>query len=300
MTRDNKLGLALIGAFLAIGAVLAFLLITLVGGGQIGSDQKRFISYFKGTVKGLNVGAQVSFRGARIGNVAEIGLLYDQKDDTVVIPVVMNIDRSSLGNLRELEDPSRGDSVADRLIARGLRAQLALESIVTGQLYVQLDFHPDSPGKFFKSDSPYPEIPSLPSKLEILQKKLENLPLERIAASLESSLAGLESVVNSDDMKKVIKNLSEGTQHGDEFIAELTKLLRTMEPKLIRLIDSVDRTATSLVGASAEAETMSKDLHRLTPKIESTLGDISQSARSISKLSDTLQRQPEAIIQGKK
>jgi paraquat-inducible protein B len=300
MTRDNRFGFALIGAFVLIGVVLAFMVTMLVGGGRFGSDQASFISYFNGTVKGLNVGAQVSFRGARIGNVAEIGILYDHEADTVVIPVVMNIDRASIGNLREIGDRSVGESIATRLISRGLRAQLALESIVTGQLYVQLDFHPDSPGKFFSVNPPYPEIPTLPSKLEILQKKLENLPLERIAASLENSLSGLESVVNSDDMKAAIKSLSESTKHSDDLFLELTDILRTTKPKILRLIKNIDRASVSLVSASSEAELTSKDIHRLTPKLESTLGDISQSARSFSKLSDTLQRQPEALLKGKK
>ena len=303
MDRDNKLGLALIGTFLIVGVVLAFLLTTLIGGGSIGSNEQRFISYFTGSVKGLNVGAQVSFRGARVGKVETIGLLYDQKDDTVSIPVTMSIDRTALGSLRNIGDPER-EGLAVRLIERGLAAQLALESIVTGQLYVQLDFHPDAKPQYFMPDPPFPEIPTVPSKLEILQQKLENIPLDRIASSLESSLAGLESVVNSADTKETIKSVQLTAKHSDELMVELTDLVQSSRPKIGTLLDSMDRTATSFASTGSETEIatrdLSRELKRLMPKVELLLSDLSQSARSVTRLSDTLERQPEAVLKGKR
>ena len=175
--------------------------------------------FFEGSVKGLQIGAPVVFRGVQIGHVTNIVLEINAKDLTAFIPVYTEIYPQKIV-------PIGGDHGYDpqylqALIKKGLRAQLQLQSFVTGQLMVNVDFYPDTPIRLVGLEKKYPEIPTIPSGLEQLTKKLEELPLKEIADRLNETLAGINKLVNSRDLQASIGSLNQLLKNTDALVKNL-------------------------------------------------------------------------------
>ncbi|MGD8281989.1 MAG: MlaD family protein, partial [Gemmatimonadota bacterium] len=138
---------SLIGAFVLGGALLAVIAVVAFGSGRLFRDTERFISFFDGSVSGLDVGAAVRFRGIQVGSVQDILLdlpEVERERRDLRIAVVYDLDRQLLesrGAMSRLSDPFDMDT----LLALGVRAELATESIVTGRKYIALDLDPDRP-----------------------------------------------------------------------------------------------------------------------------------------------------------
>jgi len=153
----------MIGIFVVVAIALLVAAILILGSGKFFKDNPKFVMYFQGSVKGLSVGSPMVFRGVKVGTVTEIKMLLNPKDLSLVIPVYVEFERESLGAVPGSESSemykkatgTRGFLVKE-LIGQGLRAQLEMQSIVTGQLMVALDLHPDKPAKLVGYDPKYP------------------------------------------------------------------------------------------------------------------------------------------------
>src|SRR5919106_2746090 len=160
----------LVGGFV-LGAVgLVIVLLLLFGRGNLFDGSRTVLAYFPGSVQGLRVGAPVAFEGVAIGQVSEISLTYDQTNQSVRIPVLMQLDTDRVTVLRA---DGSGEDELEGLIGRGLRAQLQLQSVVTGQLFVELAMQPGTPLTRQADQSRYLEIPTLPSDIQQLVQSLE-------------------------------------------------------------------------------------------------------------------------------
>ena len=146
---------ALVGGFVLGGVFLAVASAVIFGSGQLFRDTKEFISFFDGSVAGLDVGAPVRFRGIDIGAVTRIAVnLPSLQRDTgdLRIAVVYELDRGLLeehGATSRLDDPLDIETILDL----GVRAELSTESLVTGRKYIALDLDPTNPvaAKSFRS-----------------------------------------------------------------------------------------------------------------------------------------------------
>ena len=179
----------LIGGFVIGAVVLVMAGILLFGSGKLFTEQKKFVLFFEDDVKGLNVGAPVDFDGVKVGTVTDIKIVLNKKDLSLTIPVFIEIDPdkitfdskiSELGKL--VESKNKGAKTFIQLmIDRGLRAQLEMQSLVTGQLGIHLDLHPDTPVRLVGAEPGIPEIPTARSALSALAETLEKLPIAEIA-----------------------------------------------------------------------------------------------------------------------
>jgi paraquat-inducible protein B len=321
--KPNK---TMIGAFV-VGAVALLVAGLLVFGGmRFFTTQYAFITYFDGSVKGLNVGSPVMFRGVRIGSVSDIGIIVDHRGPTLKIPVVFTLEPSKLKGLTEemQRDPK---SIQEAVKQYGLRTQLQSLSYLTGQLMVALDFFPDKPAKLVGLNREYPEIPSVPTPLEELQKMIENLPLKEMVGNLNSILAGLDRLLKTFDVK--------GTgQSVEAAITDVRGLIKHLDSRVDPLMNSLSRTAGSAEATLAETRETVVDargslkelvaatrgtldsvqaalkqseqtLHSfsgespLAGEVNKTLREISATARSLRELSDYLERHPESLLRGK-
>ena len=173
---SKKANPARIGGFVLGALTIGVLGIALFGSGRFFERTEPFVCYFDGSINGLAVGSNVKFKGVPIGSVAEIRLRFSDEDHSanVRIPVVIRIDESKIeqGADRpvDLSDPQ----VLERLIGRGLRASLQSESLVTGLLYVNLDFYPEAPPSRLVESGDLLVIPTLPSTLEAVHPTLNN------------------------------------------------------------------------------------------------------------------------------
>ncbi|RMD52428.1 MAG: MCE family protein, partial [Nitrospirae bacterium] len=203
---SKKVSPTMIGTFIVGGIIIFIVGLIVFGTGHFFSEKQMYVLYFEGDIKGLSVGAPVAFRGVRIGRVKSIKVIFNQKDLTIRIPVIIEIQKKKLirlGGTGKYNKP-----LHEILIDRGLRAQLQVQNLVTGQLMIALDFHPDTPKRLVSGNSEYPEIPTIPSSMEELSKTLERLPIDKLINNLLSTLKEIDELVNSPELKNTLISLS--------------------------------------------------------------------------------------------
>jgi paraquat-inducible protein B len=282
--------------------------------------------YFDGSVKGLKVGAPVTFRGVEIGSVTNIAIRANPEDLTTRIPVIVEIDPASI------ETPGGYlDDQIPRLIKRGLRARLELQSMVTGQLQIELDFMPDTKARLVGGKTKYAEIPTVSSTLSKLAKDLEKLPLQEIAGRLSAVLASIEKFMDNPelgqsvhnlnqtilDMQKLVKDVDRHVDpllgsataaigRADELVLNVNKQIDPLAAGIKKTADAVTRTADTARPAIKEVGKAFANIAALTGKgseerkqLDRTLKELQAAARSIKVWAEYLERHPEALIRGK-
>lgn len=202
MTRDvNK---KIIGAFV-MGAVILFVLALVVfGSGKLFRKTKKFALFFEGSIQGLTVGAPVYFKGVHVGTVEEIRLVYSDQSKAVYIPVIIEINPDLISGVGTL--PHQKSFSA--LIEEGLRARLELQSFVTGQLSVGLDFFPDKPARLLCLIKDCPEIPTIPATIAELEKTVSGIPLKDMLEKLDLAVRGVARMVNSADFIESVRSVN--------------------------------------------------------------------------------------------
>lgn len=240
-----------------------------------------YVLYFTEPVRGLNVGAPVTYLGLPIGEVTAIGLSYDTNKDRVRprVDIVVYAGRFlAYVKSRDLEAKAKikteRHAIMQNAVDRGLRAQLRSGNIVTGQLYVALDFFPDvHKVKIDWTKSPT-ELPVVPSGLQDLQNKLNS-----IVAKVEKM--SLEDI--STDVKKLLATTDSVLKRIDgETLPEIKKTLEDLK----RVLQSAD---ANLVGKDAPTQ----------QQLRETLQELNRAAKGVSGLTEYLERNPEALIKGK-
>jgi paraquat-inducible protein B len=319
-----------IGVFVVVAICLVIGAVLVIGTGRLFKENPKFVMYFQGSVSGLSVGSGVMFRGVKVGNVTEIKMLFDPKDVSITIPVYVELEPGELeaakGTSVEAYIASRKHGKLVReLIDRGLRARLEMQSIVTGQLLVALDFYPDKPATFIGADPKTPEIPTITTPLQELSKRLEKIPLEEIVGKLNAALGGIERIANSpdtvgairsakltvDETRSVVLNVGKQVQPlADRMTAVVTrieKLAAQIETNIEPLASSVTRTSEEAQVTLTKAQSAIDNIQDLTGEdspvsyqFEKTLDELGTTARSLRLLADTLNEQPEALVFGKK
>jgi paraquat-inducible protein B len=228
----SKANPAVIGAFV-IGAIALIVIGLLVYGGSNWFAQRdRFVAYFPGSVKGLRVGAPVDFRGVTVGQVTDINVLFSPERVSAQIPVIMDLDPTSIemsgseGSAYQRQDP-------ERLIKGGLRAQLQSQSLLTGLLFVNLDFYPDAPARLVGGNEPYPEIPTIPSDLEQLQRSAGDIAvrLPEVVDRLQGVLTSIDQELgqNRGDIRRIVADVAAVAQTIKEQAPEINRIMANAE-----------------------------------------------------------------------
>jgi paraquat-inducible protein B len=254
------------------------------------TQQIPYLVHFDGSVRGLRTGAPVEFRGIRVGTVTDVRLEIDPKQDSVRIPVTLEIEPQRIGI--ERGPGNERYVVMAALVERGLRAQLKSGNLLTGELLVDLDFHPDSPPATLDRSGTYPEIPSVPAGLEALEasvttalNKIATLPLPDLVADLRRTIQSVDALVSSPDSKQAITALTQAAVRLDALIGTLDQRLGPLFVQAQSTLASAD----GLAGANSQAR---YDLNAL-------LKELTGAARSIRVFADYLERHPDALIRGK-
>ena len=307
-----------IGAFV-VGALLIAISVVLFFLGSGFSDREKIIMVFDGSVKGLNVGAPVALRGVQVGQVTDIEIILDA--DTLELIMLVEADFRS-DNIRR-----RGKSSADlteELIQRGLRAQLNSQSLLTGLLYIQLDFHTGSKLVLADIDSPHVQFPTIPTDLERITRKLQDLDFGKLANNLESATEGINTLVNSTAFQSLPAD-AQATMHSLTALSEqLKSQLATSMPKVDAVLDGA---ATTVATANAELPKLAvlvrgnlAELNKAIASFEKTMNsvnglvspgsattfqlnqalrELALAGRSLQLLAKTLEEQPEALLRGR-
>jgi len=266
-----------IGAFVVTAVLLAVAAIIIFGSGKFLVKRDRYVAHFQGSVKGLSVGAPVVFRGVKIGEVTRMMILTDNRNRSFEIPVILEIERDSFKSI--------GPDIDDRkqylqeLIQGGLRAQLQMQSLVTGQLMVNIDFFPNTPvrlvgGKLVVIPENMMEIPTIQTPLQKIEQTLEDLPIGEIANSIQQSLRGIEKLVTSKELTKSIEHFNQTAkdirdlvrridEKIDPLAADIGQTLKDAQMLIRNANSQVDPLATSFKQTSDSADAALKDARKL-------------------------------------
>lgn len=262
----------LIGSFLLGSLAVAVIFIVFFGQSGFWKKKETFVLYFQNSVSGLNEGAPVQFRGVRVGKVKDIRLVANPETMSVRVPVFIEINSERVD---WLETGSSPQQLISSLVERGLRAQIELQSFITGQCMIELDFKPDAPKRTVKQKGRYPEIPTAPSRLQELSQTVERLPVDELVSKLTSAIEGIERTVNSPHIVNSIETLNTTLKDLRGFINEL-------QARIPGLFDSVDTTLSAterfvkqtdgrLSGLSQQANATLRQLRSSFEQLEQTV-----------------------------
>jgi paraquat-inducible protein B len=263
-----------------------------------------FMMYFDDSVRGLAVGAPVELRGIRIGTVTDVRFKFDMETNKIRIPVKVDVDLDRIlpkDEIHKLMDNSAALIAAGRrpafevMVGRGLRARLKTGNLLTGQLYVDLDFYPDSPPMRMAYSGELPEIPTLPSVAEAFKNdlseilaKLKRLPLDKIGDELLGTVQGSNRLMNSQDIKDTIRSMNTALQ-------DVHQLAQTTDKEIVKLTAGLDKSLSAAVKVLEQIDPGSP----IMVDVNNALEELASSARSIRALTDYLERHPEALLYGK-
>jgi len=258
------------------------------------TEKKYYILHFNESIRGLTIGAPVEFRGMKIGQVVDINMEFDRKTDSPLITVLIETEPQrweTIGNSTETRDQE-----IEKLVEKGLRCQLKTGSLLTGQLFVDVDFHPDAPKAQIKYGQNFPEMPTIPAPLQIitarvneLLNKLEKLPIEQIGKDLGDTLQNVKRLSESRDLLQAVQSLNETLQHTRQLVQNLDS---NVAPAIGSTLDQAQKTLASVEG------TLGKDAP-LPHEMRRALKELAEAARGIRILTDYLERNPDALIYGK-
>jgi paraquat-inducible protein B len=259
------------------------------------TDKVPYLVQFDESVRGLSPGAPVEFRGMQVGTVRDVSLQLDVATESVRIPVTIEIEPQRItftGGTKDKLYDGAPYALIEKLVERGLRAQLQPGNLLTGQMLVDLGFHPDAaPAKLDRSGE-YPKIPSVPSQIDALTAsatgiltEVAKLPLSELVQDLRNTVQNVDALVSSPRTGETLEALKVTA-------TELQAVVQTIEQQLGPLLAQAQGTlasADAMVGANSPTR---YDLN-------SMLKELAGAARSIRVLTDYLERHPEALIRGK-
>ncbi len=268
--------------------------------------QLQLLSNFSGSVAGLSVGADVTLHGLKVGEVTDVGLVYDPKQDRITAPVHYRVESERIAGTSNVQGVPLG-SVAAEMVKRGLRATLQAPSMITGQKIVALEFVPDAPPAELGRDGDVFIVPSsdaggfdsIARSANELLSKINRIDFDRMGKSLSGALAGLDDTVNGPQLKKTLAALEAAmldvkdiTHKLDADAGTALRRLPEISAQLQDALTNANRLLGSLNAGYGDDSRFRRDLDRLLPQLTDT-------ARSFRALGDLLSRHPEALIKGR-
>lgn len=295
---SQKASPTLIGLFV-LGAVALFTAgILIFGSGKFFRDARTYVLYFQGDVANLKPGAPVTFRGVKIGAVTAVVLNFDARDMALRIPVFIEIDSRQIRMVNGTIPAVERDNIMPELVKRGLRAQLKMQSILTGQLGVELDFHPETQPRLLGlkaslNGEEYVELPTIPSEIERIQKTLKQLPFETMVAKAISSLEAIEEIVKSEELRVALvaftatmknvetmtttlnRQIPEVATAAEEALGEIRRLavnagkeINTLNANLAAALDGTGKLVNDF---DSQVRPLARDLHETMASARTTL-----------------------------
>ncbi len=298
----NQASTKLIGAFI-VGAVALIVVIFLVfGSGKLFTDTYEYVIYFRGSVNGLDAGAPVKIRGVSIGSVSAIVPLYYPNGEFAV-EVKIKTEKGILKTVEKLPVEFSQQEEVKFLIKDGLRAQLNTSSFVTGKLFINIDYFPDTETIYMKRNKADVEIPSIPSTTEMFEnslksvmKGLENLNLDELTKGLSRTIRSVDTIMSSPMWQANLVMINENLIKTDTLFARLN---RAIDPITNNLFETTLQTTETLNKIQQLVENLDNIAVNNSYEIQEVLKEISRSAQALKRLSEYLEEHPSDIIFGK-
>ncbi len=312
------IGIFVLGALALIAAAILFF-----GSGAVFKQRFTAVSYFPGSVAGLQIGAPVTFRGVRVGQVKSIGIRIDPDPTHSIVQVNMELVPEAVhGN-------SGTQEALPALVERGLTAQLVLQSLVTGMLQVELDFRPGVKALRLGETLDLPEIPTVPSPFQALTDQLQTLDIAAAVSALQRTLASMDALLTSPALKQTIDGLPalladlrqtvktvdrevhSFSATGQRSISETAASLQNTLASVQKLAENLDREAASTLtvvrGTLQNADTAVDGIKVLVDprgqtvtQVQEAVDDLAATAARLRDLSERVDRDPSVLIRGRR
>jgi paraquat-inducible protein B len=310
-----------IGAFVVASFAILIVVLVVVGSGRLFQKPIKFVCMFQGDLNGLKIGAPVKFRGVQIGTVSAIKLKLAPSEGQLKpdvkgfrLPVILELDRSMVAGSGGTGE-ALGEAGFQDMLQRGARAQLNVESLLTGLLYVSLDIHPGSkldlvlvPGS-----SPYREIPTIPTTMEAFQEKatsaltdFDKIDFHAMAASITDAANSIKALTSSPDLMATLSGLKETTKNLNETLTSIRTAVNNANAKVNPLItqlehnsDEVNLTLKQTRAALLQLQATLDPDSPLAVRLNQALDQFSDTAQSIGELTDYLQQNPSSLVRGR-
>jgi paraquat-inducible protein B len=260
----------------------------------------QFVMYFNSSVRGLSPGAPLEFRGIRIGSVLDVKLEFNPDDTSFRIPVLVEIEPERIVDRTADADTPAGNML-QTLVDRGLRARLSTGSLLTGQLYVELNMYPGTEEIYYgDNNTAHPELPTIPGAFAAMTEsvqnfisKLETVDVEEMGNDILGILAGTNELLNKAETEQTVTDL-QGSMRA------LKNILRNVESADLeqtitsanKVLSNVDNTLTMIDGVLTPNSPLQYNIIQVTSELEET-------ARALRSLVQMLEQQPQAIIFGR-
>jgi paraquat-inducible protein B len=230
----------------------------------------------------------------------------------VGIPVVFEVDETMIrqrGLALDLGDPDE----VQRLLGLGLSAQLDSESLLTGRMYVSLDFRPDQNPVFVRAQSEYPEVPTVGSsmsevteRLKDIAERLSRVDIDRVSEVMYSTLEGLNSVATSDELQSMPGEIDQVLANLDVTITTVRTLAASVDATVAPMRAQATATAEQAEASLAEVEQTVQSFREvmdpnapLVVGLVGTLQELQEAARALRRVSELIERDPAMLVRGR-
>ncbi len=265
------------------------------------------VSYFAGSVRGLEAGSEVTMHGLVVGHVTSVRLVYDAAKDAIVAPVHFEVEPERILGVGAKSVFKTPAEAANAVVKRGMRASLQSASLITGQQMVALDFVHDAPPAEVTMDGPDFVLPTtegggfagLQASASALLDKVNTIPFKQIGDNLDGILRSTNNVANGPQIKKALTDLSSTISDVKDLVAQLDSGMSPALQQLPGIASGLQKTMTSVNKLSLSLENGYGNNTQFNRDLERLLVQVNDALRSIRSLADLLARHPEALIKGR-
>ena len=315
----RSIGLFVVGALtLAATGLIAF------GATSYFEHRPRAVTFFHGSVAGLAAGAPVTFRGVPVGKVVDIALQINSASGTAHIPVIMEFDPDRI--VVTGDNGGHPGGLTKNIMAAGLGASLVMQSLITGQLAIELDYHPAHEETLTGIDLQLPEIPEARGGFSAMKDTITRLPLQELVDNAATTLRSIKELASAPEIREIMKYVAEAAKSAAAIAAAaetqapgITKdardaagaaaraagtaeaLMNTLQPKLLAALAEFDR----LLGAGGAGRVVA-DFHallaprsRLLQDIQSLVHNLAAASGALRSFADQIDRNPNALVIGR-
>jgi paraquat-inducible protein B len=298
---SKKASPAAIGIFIFIGLILGVGGLFLFSSSKFFTPTAKFIVYFENTLRGLNEGAPVKYRGVTIGSVSRVMIHFNQATNDTAMPVIIELQEDLIR--KRLVGATIFRSVKDlgEEVRKGLRARLETESLVTGVLYVDLEVEPSPPPAVYHQLKPvYPEIPSRPTEIQQLMRSLAKLDLTSLVTNANMVLRSANQVVTSPELTNAFTSLNEALKQYQLLGAKVNNRLDPLADSVTNTLDQLKRTLVQTRGTMQNVGDLLAADSPLRSELAVALDQLAEASQSVSALAEYLHNHPNALLVGRK
>ena len=311
----------MVGVFLLAMAGLATVLTLFVGQGKLsGNNRERMVAIYDTSIMGLNIGAPVTLRGVKVGEVVDIKAKLYSDPYLVLNTVYVDIYPDTILPA----DESLPELSLDDLYERGLGVKLKSQSILTGLLYMEVDFYHEASPRKMKVATTYPQIPTVPSDFESFAQDFQNMNLPEVMADIGALAKNLKEVTGTEEFRNLPAEFNQAMRSFEIMAVQMGTSMTDMRNEFVDMAQSMDDMALTIGEGFPETnENLNRMLGSLTKTLESmdetiqllsdsvatdsplmyqlerSAVDLGRSARAIQGLAEMLEEQPGALVSGR-